>query len=132
MTDWFDQLQDRSQDSIKAERLANVLSKMKGTREAKIKYLTNNMPLMEAEAAKDFDPVKQPRQYGASMVSIAFRFWRNQLKGGNSARAVPGTGGYGYRRGRTNEMPVENLPRGERFVTVGALFDSIIDPKEDD
>lgn len=80
MTGWWDDIDDdRSRDAEKAKRLVNVLSKMPGPREAKLRWLEVQMPLLEAEAGKQFDPKTEPREFGAAMCSVAIRFWRGKL-----------------------------------------------------
>ena len=80
MTDWWDEIEDRSLDAKKAERLARALSNLPGDQAAKIKFLTEHMPLLEA-AADTANLVGSKARSGA-IVSYAFRLWRKHLAGG--------------------------------------------------
>jgi hypothetical protein len=84
--DWWQQLEDdRSQDREKAERLANVISRLGGSREEKVEFLTTQMALMEAEAEREGHAPGSSR-FGGMMKSLAFRYWRNELKRRGVAR----------------------------------------------
>ena len=80
MTDWWEQIEEDERAAEKANRLANCLSRFGGTREQKVEFLVYHLPLMEAEARQEWDPEEQPKQYGAKMVSLAFRFYRMHRK----------------------------------------------------
>ena len=54
----------------------NVLAKQPGSREAKLQWLEEELPLLEAQAGKEFDPVEEPKKFGAAVCSLAIRYWR--------------------------------------------------------
>jgi hypothetical protein len=85
--DWWEGINaERSRDDEKAERLVNVLFNLAGPREAKLKWLKKQMPLLEAEAGQLFDPEKEPRKFGAAMCSVTIRYWRAKLMRMNRPR----------------------------------------------
>ena len=80
MSNWWDEIEDRSLDAKKAEKLARALTNLPGDQEAKVKFLTEHMPLLEA-AADTANLVGSKARSGA-IVSYAFRLWRKHLAGG--------------------------------------------------
>jgi len=77
---WWEDLDcDRSRDREKAERLANVIARLGGSREEKVSFLTVHMALMEADAEREgHEPGS--RAFGGMMKSLAFRYWRKHRK----------------------------------------------------
>lgn len=79
-TDWLDFVDEPYEADRKAQRLVNALGKLPGDRGEKLRFLTQQMPLLEAEAGKLFDPEREPRKFGAAMLSLAFRYWRQHYR----------------------------------------------------
>lgn len=109
---WWDEIEsDRQRDAEKAKRLVNVLSKLPGTREAKLRWLEVQMPLLEAEAGKQFDPEREPKKFGAAVCSVAIRYWRGKiLRAGRP------------RMGGTKEMPQQVGPREENLTHLADIL----------
>jgi hypothetical protein len=109
MSDWDRELTpgDRSRDQLKAQKLANAISRLKGTREAKVRFLYNRMELLESTAAQRFDPIRQRREFGQLMVSLAFRYWRNHLSKRGVSTAVRGSRELPQQQGRREEGRTE-------------------------
>jgi hypothetical protein len=77
---WWDELDaDRSDDRRKAERLANVISRLGGSRDDKVKFLVVEMAHMEAEAEREGHRAGS-LQFGGAMKSLAHRYWRQELR----------------------------------------------------
>ena len=107
MSDWWEQLDtDQGQNEQKAKKLVNVLARFPGDKAQKLKWLVTQMPLLEGEARKKYDPAEQPREFGAEMVTLTFRFWRakhRRDKGLSSVRGSP-------------ERPQQMEPRGNTLA----------------
>ena len=80
VSDWVDEVGDRSDDERKARRLANAISRLPGCYEEKVAFLVEHMALLEAEA--DREGAESSKRRAGVIVSLAFRYWRTALKGG--------------------------------------------------
>ena len=87
MSDWIDEISDRSDDERKASRLANALSRLPGSHPEKVEFLIEHMALLEAEA--DREGADTGKRRAGVIVSLAFRYWRTHLKG-NRAESEDG------------------------------------------
>jgi len=108
---WWEQIDaDQSKDEEKAARIVNVLAKYPGSREMKVAWLLEELPAIEAEAAKQFDPEDESRKFGAAVCSLAIRYWRWRLK---KSGGVPRTDRNFTREriSRSREMPQQAGPR---------------------
>lgn len=84
--DWWDTVEESDEVERKANRLVNVLARFPGSKEQKLRWLVENLGLMESELERDGISPSQPQRFAGGMKSLAIRWWRHQWK---QVRFVP-------------------------------------------